>query len=98
MWALLNWQPLKSIFPETFITGLNISSFQSLLNKCQPPSLNSPPTQIIHIIVVLFYVIVCFSLIRTVSPLPSQSADSRGRISTFGQNQLAAGVIAPSHL
>ena len=83
------------IFPETFKTGLNISSFQSFLNKCQPPSLNSPPTQIIHIIVVLFYVIVCFSLIRTVSPLPSQSADSRG-ISTFGQNQLAAGVIAPS--
>ena len=76
---LSNWQQLKSIFLETFITGLNISSFQSFLNKCQTPSLNSPPTQIIHIFVVLFYIIVCFSLIRTVSPLPSQSADSGGR-------------------
>ena len=63
------------IFPETFKTGLNISSFQSFLNKCQPPSFNSPNNSRFpifnHIIVVLFYVIVCFSLIRTVSPLPS---------------------------
>ena len=86
------------IFPETFKTGLNISSFQSLLNKCQPPSLNSPPTQIIHIIVVLFYVIVCFSLIRTVSPSLVSQLIVAARISTFGQNQLAAGVIAPSLL
>ena len=53
------------IFPETFKTGLNISSFQSFLNKCQPPSLNSPPTQIIHIIVVLFYIIVCLDILIT---------------------------------
>ena len=45
---------------------------------------------------VLFYVIVCFSLIRTVPPSLVSQLIVAARISTFGQNQLAAGVIAPS--